>query len=106
MMRLISFKQEQLIPEETAEILKIKDPKAPKFHMIPKIHKINNPGGPVVSFIGCHSTNVSKSVDYLKPIVKDIHSYVEDSNEFLNKITTAKNIPANCLLVTMDEKSL
>ena len=102
MMRLIGFKQEQLIPKETAEILKIKDPKAPKFNMLPKIHKINNPGGPVVSFIGCHSTNISKSVDYLKPIVKN----VEDSNEFLNKITTAKNIPANCLLVTMDGKSL
>ena len=27
---------------------------------------------------------------------------MQDSNEFLNKINTAKNIPANYLLVTMD----
>ena len=33
-------------------------------------------------------------------------SYVQDSNDFLNKIDTAKNIPANCLLVTIDVKSL
>ena len=31
---------------------------------------------------------------------------MQDSNDFLNKINTAKNIPANCLFVTMDVKSL
>ena len=31
---------------------------------------------------------------------------MQDSNDFLNKIDTTKNIPANCLLVTMDVKSL
>ena len=101
------FKQGQSIPKETAETLKIKDQEAPKFHMLPKIYKINNPGRPVVSSIGCHSTNISKFVDYhLQPIVKNIPSYVQDSNDFLNKIDTAKNIPADCLLVTMDVKSL
>ena len=71
--------------------------------MLPKIHKINNPGRPIVCPIGYHSTNISKFVDYhLQPIVKNIPSYVQDSNDFLNKIDTAKNIPANCLLVTMD----
>ena len=101
------FKQKQLIPKEAAETLKLKDRKAPKFHMLPKIHKINNLGRPVVSSIGCHSTNISKFVDYhLQPIVKNIPSCVQDSNDFLNKIDTAKNIPADCLLVTMDVKSL
>ena len=58
------FKKEQLIPKETPKTLKIKDPEAPKCHMLPKIHKINNSGRPVVSSIGCHSTNISKFVDY------------------------------------------
>ena len=31
------FKQEQLMPKETAETLKIKDPEVPKFHMLQKI---------------------------------------------------------------------
>ena len=70
--------------------------------MLPKIHKINNPGRPVVSSIGCHKTNVSRFVDHhLQPIVKNIPSYVQDSHDCLNKIDTAKNIPANCQLVTM-----
>ena len=75
--------------------------------MLPKIHKIDNPGRLVVSSIGCHNTNISKFVDYhLQPIVKNMPSYMQDSNDFLNKIETAKNIASNCLLVTMDVKSL
>ena len=31
---------------------------------------------------------------------------MQDSNDFLSKVETTKNIPANCLLVTMDVKSL
>ena len=31
---------------------------------------------------------------------------MQDSNDLLNKIVTAKNIPSDCLLVTMDVKSL
>ena len=59
--------------------------------MLPKIRKINNPGRPVVSFVGCHSTNISNFADYhLQPIVKNIPSYVQDSNDFLNKINAAK----------------
>ena len=50
------FKQKQLLPKDTAETLKIKEPKAPKFRMLPKIHKINNPGRPIVSSTECHGT--------------------------------------------------
>ena len=57
------FKQELLVLKETAETLKIKDSKIPKFHMLPRIHKINYPERLVVSSIGCHSTNISKFVD-------------------------------------------
>ena len=57
--------------------------------------------------MGCRNTNISKFVDYhLQLIVKNIPSYVQDSNDFLNQNDTAKNIPADGLLVTMDVKSL
>ena len=52
------FKQEQLISKETVETLKIKDLDTPKFHMLPKVHKINDPGKPFLDSIGCHSTNI------------------------------------------------
>ena len=58
--------------------------------MLPKIHKINNSGRPIANSIGCHKTNVSKFVDYhLQATVKNIPSYVQDSNDCLNKINTA-----------------
>ena len=79
------FKQEQLRSKDTAETLNIKDTKEPK------TYKINNPGRTVLRSIGCHSTNIPKFVDYgLQPIVKNIPSYVQDSNDFLNKIDTTK----------------
>ena len=57
--------------------------------------------------MGCRNANISKFVDYhLQLIVKNIPSYVQDSNDFLNQNDTAKNIPADGLLVTMDVKSL
>ena len=37
-----------MIPKETAETLKLKDPITPKFYMLLIIHKINNPGRPVL----------------------------------------------------------
>ena len=75
------FKQEQqLIPKATAEALKLKDWKAPKFQMLPKINKISNPGRLAVSSIGCHSTNDFK-VYWLPPAT-------------------------NCLLVNMDLKPM
>ena len=75
--------------------------------MLRKIHEINNSGKPLASSIGCHSTNISKFVYYhLPPLVKNIPSYLQNSNDFLNKIDTANNIPANFLLVTIDVKSL
>ena len=101
------FKQEILIQKDTAEILKIKDPAATEFHMLPKIHKTKTLWRPVVSSVGWHSTNIPKFLNYhLQPIVKTIPPYVQDLNEFLNKIDTAKSIPAICLLVTLDVKSL
>ena len=43
------FKQEQVILKETAETLKIKNPEALKFHMLPKMHKISNLGKLVIT---------------------------------------------------------
>ena len=93
------LKQKQLISKETAEALKVKNPEPPNFHILPKIHKINNPGRRAVNCIGCHNTNISKFADYhLQPIVKTVSTYVQDSNDF--------QIPVNRLLVTMDVKQL
>ena len=100
------FKKSNLIPEKIASMLKCKDPKPPKFHTLPKIHKKSNPGRPVISSIGCHTTNISKYVDHhLQEHVSKLPSYVKDTTDFINKIKDL-TVPDNAILVTMDVSSL
>ena len=101
------FTKEQLINENIANGLKNPSPRTPQFYISPKIPKEGHPGRPVVSSINCHTANISKYVDYhLQPIVKQIPSYVKDTNDFINKINAVKSVPKNSYLVTMDVRSL
>ena len=100
------YKKEKLPKEKTADGLKVSNPKTSKLYMLPKIHKKENPGRPVVRSISCHTSSFSKYVDYhLQPIVKDIPSYVRD-NDFLTKLNNVRDIPKEILLVTLDVKPL
>ena len=82
--------------------------KIPTFYMLPKIHKQNCPGRPIIA--GCSSPTraLSKYLDhYLKPIVKKIPSYIKDTNHFLQIVLGPDvNFRKGDLLVTMDVKSL
>ena len=40
------------------------NPRAPKFYMSPKIHTPNNSRYPVKSSVDCHTSNISRYVDY------------------------------------------
>ena len=80
--------------------------KTPKFYISPKIHKENNPGRPVINSINCHTSEISRFVDHhLQPLVREIPSYIKDTNDFINKIDNFA-VPPNSFLVTMDVKSL
>ena len=76
--------------------------------MLPKIHKPNNPGRPIIS--GCDSppANLSIYLDhYLKPIVQNLPSYIKDTDDFLQTVLHPDlNIPPGSILVTMDVQSL
>ena len=57
--------------------------------------------------MNCQTGNISKYIDYhLQPIVKQIPSYVKDTNGFINKINAVKSVAKNSYLVTMDVRSL
>ena len=74
--------------------------------MLPKIHKQNNPGRPVISFIDCNTSNISQFVDYhLQDHVQKLPSYVKDTTDFINKIKDL-DVPSNSILVTMDVSAL
>ena len=96
------------IDAETLEILKVpKEVKPARFYLLPKIHKKNNPGRPVVASTNCHTTKISKYVDhYIQPIAQQVRSYIRDTTDLLNKIKYIGKIPENALLVTLDVRSL
>ena len=103
-----AFKIKQKIPTSIADGLKSIYPKTPQLRLLPKIHKPEHPGRPIVSSINSHSSKISAYVDYhLQPEVLKIKSYTKDTNYFLNHLD---KIPAaeskNSYLVTSDVKSL
>ena len=101
------FKNDKLITENITKGLQVEQPENAKFFTRQKIRKTGNPGRLVVSSVNCHTYTISKYVDFhLQPIVKNIPSYVRDTTDFLKKPDKVKNIPSNCLLVTLDVKSL
>ena len=71
-----------MINENIANGLKQPSPRTPQFYISPKTHKEDDPGRPVV----CYHYN-------LQPFVKQIPSYIKDSNDFINKINTVKSVP-------------
>ena len=105
---LDNLKHRGLIDEKTAEGLKPVDPSTPKLYMLPKIHKKDNPGRPVVSSVGCHTEQISSYVDHhLQPFNKELESYVKDTTDFVRKIEALPVEPnEDQILVTMDVKSL
>ena len=92
--------------EKIANDLLSSEAKTPQFKMLPKVHKEGNPGRPVVSSIDCHTTKISKYIDnQLQPHVKELKSYVKDS-DFIRKINGMEKIPDSSIFLTMDVQSL
>ena len=77
-----------------------------QFYLLPKIHKKDMPGRPIVSAIGHPTENKSEFLDlHLRPHVESLPSYLKDTTDYLNK-TPSSDLPADTLLVTMDVTSL
>ena len=102
------FKLDGIITEKVATGLKTSNPKTPKFSLLPKLHKENNPGRPVIDSMNCHSALISKYVDYhLQPEVVKLKYYVKDSADAINKLSDIHDqLRYNDILVSMDVHSL
>ena len=80
----------EIIDETTKENLQTKNPKIPSLYLVPKIHKPNNPGRPIVNSIGSVTEKISAFVDkHLRKFTSWIPSYAKDTAHFINII---KNI--------------
>ena len=94
---MIQFNNENLLSKKASEGLKVINPKTPKFYITPKTNKENNPGGPVINSINSHISQVSRFDHHLQPL-KEIPSYIKDTNDYVNKINNFK-LPESSLLV-------
>ena len=101
------YTPEKLIPSKIEEALNTRNPKTPRFYMLPKVHKPNNPGRPVVCSVACHSSLISKYVDFhLNPVTQRLSSYIRDTTDFINKLSAINDLPNNTILISMDVRSL
>ena len=103
-----NFVRQKAIDEKMGKMLKTQQPKTSHLYLLPKIHKEGVPGRPIVSSINCHTSKLSKYVDFfLKPSVKKLKSFVKDSSDFLLKLNSvSKQDHKDTIFVTLDVKSL
>ena len=106
--RFLAFiKDRNLLPKEHIAFLTPKNPRTPLFYMLPKIHKPNNPGRPIVSTCDGPTENLSMYVDsFIKPLAQQVKSYIKDTNQFIQRLTELGQVPQNSYLVTVDVTSL
>ncbi|OXA47181.1 hypothetical protein Fcan01_18000 [Folsomia candida] len=61
-----------------------KSPRCSQFYLLPKIHKVGNPGRPIVSTVSCPTSLISAFVDsVLHPIIAQTPSYLKDTTDLL-----------------------
>ncbi|XP_076442819.1 uncharacterized protein LOC143281494 [Babylonia areolata] len=96
-----------LPPEATRAITK--EPQESRFYMLPKIHKPDNSGRPIVSACACPTVQLSAFLDRLfQPLVEKLPTYIKDTNrtlELFHKFRFPNQLEPP-LLFTMDITSL
>ena len=95
------------INKDISKLLRPVNSRTPVFYILPKIHKTNNPGRPVVSSVNSHTEKISAYVDdYLRPLAECLPSYICDTTDFIKRLRALGKLPKNSLLVTLDVSSL
>ena len=91
----------------TATNLIITTPRTSCIYFLPKIHKPNNPGRPIVSACSCPTELISSYLDkIMAPIVKSLPSYIKDSEHALEIFRDFNFLGQDKLIFTMDISSL
>ena len=76
-------------------------------YFLPKIHKPDNPGRPIVSACGCPTELISSFLDrVMAPLVKDLPSYIKDTKHALHILHNIHFHDTHKFIFTMDVKSL
>lgn len=95
------------IDKDTLKYLTPTEPRTARFYHVTKIHKVENPGRPIVSSCRAPTERISKYVDHhLRPLVVQTSSYLRNTTDFLRKLSTLEMLPPGSILVTLDVSSL
>ena len=91
----------------TATNLIITTPRTSCIYFLPKIHKPNNPGRPIVSACSCPTELISSYLDkIMAPIVRSLPSYIKDRQHALQIFCDFNFLGEDKLIFTMDITSL
>ena len=95
-----------LHPPQARKLI-VDEPRCSVFYCLPKIHKPNNPGRPIVSTISCPTSLISKFVDSVcQPLVKNTPSYLKDTNHALTLLNDFRFSGRNRIIITGDVNNL
>jgi hypothetical protein len=93
------------IDNDTFDYLKPDKPKAGRFYLLPKIHKVNNPGRSIVSANGHPTEKITEFVDFrLRPHVEALPSHLKDTTDYHLNMESMNPLPY--ILFSMDVMSL
>ena len=99
-------KAKELIDEDIYKILYRSNPGTSNLYLLPKIHKANNPGRPIINSVGSLTETLSAFVDeILRKYYKQVKSYVKDTTHFL-QLTKELRVEAKEYLCTVDVTAL
>ena len=94
-------KTKELIDEDMFKILFRSNPRISNLYLLPKIHKENNPGRPIINSVG----SLTFVDEILSKYSKLASSYVKDRTHFL-ELTMDLNVQESDLLCTVDVTAL
>ncbi len=104
---LRACKKQQTIPDKVVDYLIPKDPRTAVFYILPKIHKENNPGRPIISANECPTEKISQFVDFhLRPLAQAVPSYIKDTNHFLEILHNISPLQPESIMCTIDVSAL
>ena len=104
---LQTLRQKKLLPDAHITFITPRNCRTPLFYLLPKIHKKNNPGRPIVSACDSPTEKMSMYLDsFLQPLAQKVDSCIKDTTHFLSNLSQLGQLDTNSLLVTIDVVSL
>ena len=97
-----------LLSENTAKfITPTTNQRIPLFYILPKIHKKDIPGRPIVSAINSVTENMSEFLNLcIQPLLPKLRSYIKDTKHFVSLMTKLPKQNKGVILVSADITSL